>query len=240
MVHLSRMDLQNISKRVLRKYMNLPDIRGKEIYRIDPMLLATEAVGLDIDYAHLSYDGALLGLTSFSESIACVLDEDLGPLVYTLDGNTILIESDLKMDFSQRGRLHFTVAHETAHQVLNKLFPHDYENKPHIHCYSVKNERTPPAVTDWEEWQANVLASYLLMPKELVMKGMYLCDLPKKIHCLNRIYSPQVYRQFETLADLLGTSKKALAVTLKRYGLLDKEYLQNPQSLLDIEMEVTA
>ena len=42
MVRLSRNDLQNIANRVLRAYKKLPDVQGTEIYRIDPVLLATE------------------------------------------------------------------------------------------------------------------------------------------------------------------------------------------------------
>ena len=37
------------------------------------------------------------------------------------------------------------------------------------------------------------------------------------------------------MAEFLGVSKQAMAIRLKRLGLLKKEYLQNPYALADVE-----
>jgi len=39
------------------------------------------------------------------------------------------------------------------------------------------------------------------------------------------------------MARFLGVSKQALAIRLKRLGLMKKDYLQNPYTLADVEKE---
>ena len=65
MKRLTRAYIEGIAERILKAYLNLPEIKGKEIYRIDPELLLTSVLGLKIEYAHLSLDGTVLGMTSF-------------------------------------------------------------------------------------------------------------------------------------------------------------------------------
>ena len=54
---------------------------------------------------------------------------------------------------------------------------------------------------------------------------------------MNKIYRPKEYRKFCKIAELLGVSKQAMAIRLKRLGLLKKDYLQNPYALADVEKE---
>ena len=54
---------------------------------------------------------------------------------------------------------------------------------------------------------------------------------------MNRIYRPKEYDRFCEMAEFLGVSKQAMAIRLKRLGLLKKEYLQNPYALADVEKE---
>ena len=58
MVKLSRKDLENIAERVLVSYRKLPEVQKKKMYRIDPELLLTRVLGLNIEYHHLSVDGS--------------------------------------------------------------------------------------------------------------------------------------------------------------------------------------
>ena len=85
------------------------------------------------------------------------------------------------------------------------------------------------------EWQANALASAILLPFEVVDRGMYMMGMDGKIKILNKIYFPRVYEQFSTLASFLGVSKTALAIRMKQLGLLENNQLDNPYCLLEVE-----
>ena len=158
--------------------------------------------------------------------------------VDTLDGKTVLVEKDLIDDERQEGRRNFTIMHEGAHHILKIVYPNDYGvAAPTIH-YHKENKNQNKRITDWEEWQADTLASMLLMPKEVVSRGMALVGLPNKIPALSRICSGDTYIKFCYLANFLGVSKKALAIRLKQMGVVAKEYIGNPYGLIDIDMEV--
>ena len=57
------------------------------------------------------------------------------------------------------------------------------------------------------------------------------------IGILNKVYRPKEYGRFCEMAEFLGVSKQAMAIRLKRLGLLKKDYLQNPYALADVEKE---
>lgn len=129
--------------------------------------------------------------------------------------------------------------HEGSHQIFKMLFPNDYgvtQKSSGVHYYKANSERNKP-ISDWEEWQANTLGAAILLPETLIKQGMFLFNLGDKIECLNKIYSPEVYKRFEALADFLGCSKKALAIRMKQLGLLKKEYLDNPFDIINIYPE---
>lgn len=236
LLKLSRKDLENIAERVLVSYRNLPEVKRKKMYRVDPELLLTKVLGLNIEYQHLSVDGSILGLTSYEEVGVEVLDYADTDSYFFLDGKTVLVEQDLHNDAAQIGRCNFTLMHEAGHQILRNLFPKEYgANKQvaAVHYYKNNSERNKP-INDWEEWQANTLASAILMPRDLVEYGMFLFGLGKKIKCLNRLSDLQTYEKFSAMADFLGTSKSALAIRMKQLNLLEKEYLDNPFAILDI------
>lgn len=130
-------------------------------------------------------------------------------------------------------------ADQASHQIFKTLFPNDYgvtQKSSGVHYYKANSERNKP-ISDWEEWQANTLGAAILLPENLIKQGMFLFNLGDKIECLNKIYSPEVYKRFEALADFLGCSKKALAIRMKQLGLLKKEYLDNPFDIINIYPE---
>lgn len=124
--HLSRLDIEGISLRIIEAYKKLPEISGQKLYRIDPVLLCESLLHLNIDYMHLSLDGSILGMTSFEELGVEIFEDDDADAFYILDGKTVLVESELKKDITMRGRCNFTIAHEASHQIFKMLFPQDY------------------------------------------------------------------------------------------------------------------
>lgn len=235
MKHLSRKDIEAIAEKYIEAYMKLPELKDTPIYRIDPELFLTRVLGLNIGYEHLSYDNSLLGITAFEEIVVKVLDGSDREEDLLIDGNTVLIETDLKHDGKYKGRKNFTLMHEGSHQIFKRLFPNDYGKNASapLRCYRANSERSG-RITDWEEWQANALASATLLPPKLISQGMFLFGLGEKIECLNKLYRPEEFERFAALADFLGSSKKALAIRMKQLGLVKKEYLDNPFDMINI------
>lgn len=241
MKHLSRFDIEAIADKYVQAYMALPDVRNTQIYRIDPELLLEKVLGLNVEYQHLSYDGSILGMTSFTEMGVQVFEDDDNEAFFFLDGKTVLVEKDLNFDSKLKGRKNFTLMHEGSHQIFKMLFPNDYgvtQKSAGVHYYKANSERNKP-ISDWEEWQANTLGAAILLPENLIKQGMYLFSLGEKIECLNKIYYPSVYKRFDALADFLGCSKKALAIRMKQLHTVlhqildmavDDDYIRNNPS----------
>ena len=236
MRRLSRKDIEGIAGRVITAYKNMPVNEGKVLNKVDPELLVHGLLGLNIEFKHLSLDGSILGLTSFGDLGIQVYDDEDD--IYFLDSQTVLIERDLRENADMHGRCNFTIMHEGSHQIYKMLFPRDYgiRYRTEVHYYRM-NESKSKQITNWEEWQANTLASELILPRECVERSLFLFGFDERIHMLNRIYAPTQYERFKDMAIFLGVSKKALAIRLKQLGLLEKDYYDDPYSLFDVRKD---
>ncbi len=87
---------------------------------------------------------------------------------------------------------------------------------------------------DWNEWQADVLASVILMPADSVRACMVKYGLGTKMKRLNRIFSPNEYQKFSDMALFMGVSKTALALRMTQLGLLEECWLKDPYELVCI------
>lgn len=56
---------------------------------------------------------------------------------------------------------------------------------------------------------------------------------------LNRVFRPNSYAAFCTMAEYIGVSKQALEIRMKQLNLLGRSYLSNPYALVDVIMEDT-
>lgn len=223
MKYLSRKELEEIAEWICACYRRLPEVNEREIYRIEPQLLCERVLGLQVDYQHLSLDGSILGLTSFSELGIEVFEESDEETFYYLDGKTILIERDLKQDISQTGRLNFTTTHEASHQIFKRLYPKEYGGQAkhrdiHFHCATTLREDGRHPIEDWEEWQANVLASAILLPKDLIEQALELFGMGNQVSIIDKTYTPYIYRKFAAMAAFLGVSKMTLAIRIRELG----------------------
>lgn len=229
MGYYSRRDLESIARKVTKAYYRLMEQRGETAFRIDPEFLATGLLHLSIKRYHLSKDGEILGLTSPVEFCVEVYDDQMAPLFCTLDGNTILVEKDLWLD-APLGRYQFTVMHEVAHQLLSRM-----ERSHKAVVYQSTADRSP--VRDWREWQADVLASALLMPRDLVQRVLTIVGLPHGIYLLDKELFSDDYMRFRDAAATLRVSQTAFAIRLKHLGLLQYNDLHWPGGIVDIVRE---
>lgn len=108
------------------------------------------------------------------------------------------------------------------------VHPEEYEAQTPRCVFRMTDEHTQYPVLDWEEWQTNVLTSFLLLPKELVYRHMANVGLKDGISVLNRIYARKDYERFSEAAKRLGVSKTALTIRLSQLGLVGRNDLYDP------------
>lgn len=228
MPYLTRNEIERIAQRVVSAYCKLPVHEGYSCRSIDPSILATDLLGLKVEYHALSPAGNIHGLTVFSDAEIIIYDNPEEPENYPLDGKTILVERKLIENYAYYGRWHFTVAHEASHQIYRLLYPKEYlagARYRTVHYYS--SHRSPD---DWDEWRVDSLASAILMPEDLLRPSIAEVGIDRKITMLHR--ACKEYHPFCHVAINLGVSTAALALRMKRLGLLDSYYLGNPNDLI--------
>ena len=235
MKQLKRTDIEQIGNRIFNAYRKLPCVSSHgHISRVDPDVVLNCILGVDIQYHHLSVDGLTYGMTSTGELGVSLCDMDE---LFILDGKTVLIEKNMLKNPKMAGRCNFTKCHEASHHIFKMLYPNDYgsenDGTPTKVYFSRERTYSPDQPRDWEEWQADTLASYILMPEYLIGQGMFWLGMGERIELLNKIYSPYIYEKFCMLADMLGASKTALAYRMEKLGLIKENHLDNPYIVFD-------
>lgn len=231
---LTRADLERISGTVIDQYYQTVPRKGTLPASVDPAALAKEVLGLEISYLPLSDDGSILGVACFQETALQVYEDDGTSYQVRLTGRDIVIDSSL-LDEGKTGRRNFTVSHELAHHILVRLYPDDYRNL--LNCRKHVLYRDAERHDEWEEWQANVLGACILMPAATIRYCMYMFGLGNRLDLISSARRPKEFGKFCDIAKYLGVSKKALAIRMKRLGLLGEEYLSNPTAPMDIWKE---
>lgn len=232
MPRLSRKSIETIAKRIVTAYKKLPSLQDQQADMIQPVLLTHDLLGLTTEYHTLSRNGRILGLTACGEVDVQIYDDPMQPEFFHLDGRTLLIDCELVKEGGNKGRYHFTLIHEACHQVFKMLFPWEYASPVRLRQIHYCTDTPAESSGDyWEEWRTNALASAVLMPEDMVRSNMLAFGLGGKLPVLNRVYATEDYNRFSDMADYMGVSKQALAIRLKRLGLLNHDYLQDPYAL---------
>jgi hypothetical protein len=179
-----------------------------------------------------------LGLTFAIEDLAALFGTDgvLGAIWF----NEKLVRIDTRLDPSENpprlGRYRFTLAHEIGHWRLHRSYYRedpaqsalfDGRGQPAVVCRA-GNKKIPV------EWQADTFASYLLMPKALVVAAwtewrgnldpVVLADLPPVPVADGRDAANATLDRFSKhLAEKLEVSAEAMRIRLEILGLLLRE-----------------
>lgn len=153
---------------------------GKEDPGFSAWKFAAYYLGKTVKFEWLSNNGSVLGLSSFSAGtrIPIYLPEENGIEWQILGPNTILLSKLFEDAFLDPGRARFTLMHECAHQLLHQPY---FQKKAAAGdrtavAYSVQRDGDQTLLeerktwNDYEhiEWQANYLASALLMPEKRI------------------------------------------------------------------------
>ncbi len=221
---LSRQQLEQIAEGVIRQYKQALVPEKHLCYNVDPMELAS-LLGFTVDYQYLTRDGSVLGKTASGKMWITVYDSDKAEMLYGLDDRIILIEKRLLHSPRSVGRRNFTIAHELAHQIINRSYPERSGVECRVFCDYRRSAKPQKKVLDWHEWQADALAAALLLPPDAVRDAMFMFGLGEKLTVLSRKYSQYKYERFCDMADFLQVSKTALAYRMEQLGLLERNLL---------------
>jgi Zn-dependent peptidase ImmA (M78 family) len=223
MAYLSRNNIDNLAEQILCDFIKAEYPKGHICYNIDPTRLA-QFYGYNILYVTITREGSILGQTSTGKMWTSVIDSDGNDILFYLDGKTILIDSRLNTPKCY-GRRNFTIAHELAHQFINRDYPEVYGPQARVICDYRRSSEPHKEITDWREWQADAMAAALLLPKQAIEEAMFYFGLGERIKVLSKKYSQYKYERFCEMADFLQVSKTALAYRLEQLGLLERNYL---------------
>lgn len=233
---LSRADLAAIANHYVDQYYQRFHISRVSPEPIDPELLASSILDLNVKMFPLCSDGSILGLTVFQKCSFTMTLADGTQLIEVFTPQDIVVSSALAGD-SYTGCRNFTIAHETAHQILVRMYPGDYPEllmrSGHI-AYRDRN-----GANSWAEWQADTLAAALLMPDFLVQSeiervGLRLCN-----GILYKSVSDPNYNKILVIAEHLGVSWTALKIKLQQMGIIQGKPIHcHPLDIFPMEEEI--
>ena len=122
----------------------------------------------------------------------------------------IVIDSSLAADRCT-GCRNFTIAHETAHQILADQFPNDYGKAANCRGHIAYRERN--GQPSWEEWQADTLAAELLMPTFLIN-----AEIERVALTLPNAFVSMVYLYDDQTMKIEFNCEDVIRRALEKYG----------------------
>ena len=203
---LSYKQINDIAQGIVNRYRAL---KSHPCVNVNIEELLYHLYGFKIEFFNLSKDGSILGVYS-SLPVGLSVFHNGKKCFVELDGKTALIEESLLEN--NIGRKNFTVAHEGAHYILNDVSGKVWFLRNELDC--------DKKINDWSEWQANTLASCILMPEDSVryLFGKFYCsEFVENISPFRK----ELFAPFEAMADFFGVSKQAMAIRLQ-HGLLSR------------------
>ncbi len=223
---LSYRDINTIANKIIKKY---EEKKGRSVDRVDIIDLLHTLYGVDVEYYKLSRNNSILGMASPTDTLVDVWRDD-SPVTVEIGSDLVLVDSSL-LEPKLIGRRNFTAAHEGAHQILFRMEPNPASPRLRL-TTNVSRMRTEE---DWEEWQANTLASCLLMP-ELQVKRMFWMLFSETYINIIQPGNKNHYLPFVAMAAFFGVSKEALAIRLRQLKLIG---VYKQENALDIYQEVS-
>lgn len=148
-------------------------------------------------------------------------------------GQEIILDEAL-LEKGKEGIHNFTLAHECGHELVNWQ-DESYQPKDVVNYRDAQSRKRKRLETeeDFREWQANVVAAYLLMPPLLMGWCFYTFARMEKIKIYGDYYMTKNDRSIVNgMKDYLNVSKEALLIRLEQLKMLEyrpiDEYYDNP------------
>lgn len=201
---------------------------------------AQSYLGLTQDFQHLSHNGVYLGMMIFNDTNKIpIYDPSTKRAEYvSAKARTVIIDNGL-LDDSQERRYRFTMGHEAAHDIFhsgyygydpNQTTLFGTESTPMVQCRIdtsklASKRKTLWTDNDWMEWQANRLASAILMPASMVR--LLIANYPEELTAFRAAcWVMDVFHTF-------NVSIQAAEIRLRELGLI------NAISKPDVDNELT-
>ena len=148
-------------------------------------------------------------------------------------GNQIQLDQRLN-EPTRVGERNFTVAHECGHDLINWQDP-NYVPDQTIN-YRIRSQRKElKTENDFREWQANVVASCLLLRPCLVDWTMFTFARKEKITVFGGYTIHRIDRYIiRMMAQYLGVSQECLRYRLDRLGYLDHKPIAEYDPVMDM------
>ena len=148
-------------------------------------------------------------------------------------GNQIQLDQRLN-EPTRVGERNFTVAHECGHDLINWQDP-NYVPDQTIN-YRIRSQRKElKTENDFREWQANVVASCLLLRPCLVDWTMFTFARKEKITVFGGYTIHRIDRYIiRMMAQYLGVSQECLHYRLDRLGYLDHKPFSEYDPVMDM------
>lgn len=241
---LSKDKIEFLAEQVMSSYK--PN-RNFEAGALDLEHFIESYMDLDMDYKDLSHDRSILGMMVFDNCKIPIYDKEIDKAKYIdVDERTVIIDNSL-LEEEQLRRGRFTLAHEAAHWFLHRqIYQNDknqislFENQgnrankiPAIKCrtsdIAYGKKRKLETDDEFIEWQADHMASAMLMPKNAFAKVAR--SKFKSSQIVEGFY--QIGTDFEMdlwasvmayeLADLFEVSQKAANIRLVNLGFIRQQ-----------------
>ncbi len=196
--------LESIARTTLMRlgyrYLNLPP------QAVPIEALIEDVFGLSIEYKYLKQQGDELGKMIYDDGYAIFFDKDIDDYaLMRVESRTMLIDASLTEAGACYGRLRFTYAHELAHWILHKQLFVGTGTAAAFH--GIHAPAHHDQLENATEWQANYLATAILMPTGQIKRCFYALRNQGR-SCL------------QSMADVFEVSKQAMQYRLNDLGLL--------------------
>ena len=228
MIYLRSEEIDKLASRIIKSYKEYIGLEW-DLFSIDPFKLA-EMCGCEIIFVDFGEEADILGFTAFNDMTITVVDVNQSEMSLDLTDKSIVINEARKRGCV--GRLNFTIMHEVAHHIINKVCSANYSFKyrqlPH---FEKANNRYSP---DYDEYMANQLAAALLMPSDFVNIVFTKAFGSNRVERIHSILDKVNFQKFCAIAALFGVSKEALAIRLQKKGMIDNYIFAGFESLLDV------
>ena len=186
--------------------------------------LATEVLGLSIIYESFAgKDEMKLGYLADGSDAVCILKNGaMKSIVYPW--KTMVLSRSL-LSVSESGRKRFTIAHEAAHFILEKLMIADIRACAH-HEFDPEHIYRPDEFRDgfgFPEYCADKLGAALLMPRFNIERAIERFAEGRNFTVYgNNIIPTEDKIRMQYMADGIGVSFQALKIRLKELGYLER------------------
>ena len=237
---LSASELENIGDALIKDFC--PEVISKP-QEVDIEAFSELYMGFKQDFQYLSHSGFIMGMMVYDDTdFIPVYNPQKNEAEYVhADKGTVIIDSML-LEKNQEHRYRFTLSHEAAgHGVLHSSLLKNKENNSvsgsnehnWLQCTN-KTVQAGKAVAgekssiDWMEWQANSLASAVLMPRLSIGNAL------KKFDAFGRCDLEIAYRTILYIAELFNVSEQAALIRLQKLGYITSEQGNSVSAMFQI------